>query len=71
MLVVEVEEDSNAADKRVVEGDVILEVGQRAVSSPSEVLRRVEALKADGRSTALLTLSNHTGGHRFTALRLE
>ncbi|MEM6846990.1 MAG: Do family serine endopeptidase [Pseudomonadota bacterium] len=71
VLVLEVEEDSNAADKRVVEGDVILEVGQRAVSSPSEVLQRVEALKADGRSTALLTLSNPTGGLRFTALRLE
>jgi len=71
VLVASVEERGLAAEKRIVPGDVILEVGQREVSSPADVEARVDELKGDGRRTALLTLSNSSGDLRFTALRLE
>jgi serine protease Do len=70
VLVAEVEDGSRAAEKRVAAGDVILEVGQRPVASPQDVMTRIDELKADGRNTALLTLSNAAGELRFTALRL-
>ena len=70
VLVIEIEEGGRAAEKRVAVGDVIIEVGQRPVRSPGDVLGRVEALREDGRGTALLTLSNKGGQLRFTALRL-
>ena len=48
---------SSAEEKRVVVGDVIVEVSQEAVTSPSEVVDRVEQLKSEGRRSALLTVS--------------
>ncbi|MBJ3775527.1 Do family serine endopeptidase [Acuticoccus mangrovi] len=71
VLVLEVEDDSRAAEKRVTAGDVILEVGQRQVSAPEDVLERLDKLREDGRNTAILTLSNKAGQLRFTALRLD
>ena len=71
VLVTEVLENSGAEEKRIRPGDVILEVDQAAVIEPQEVAERVEALRADGRRTALLTLSNTEGQLRFTTLRLE
>ncbi|MEM9222330.1 MAG: Do family serine endopeptidase [Pseudomonadota bacterium] len=71
VLVASVEKEGLAAEKRIVPGDVILEVGQREVSSPQDVEDRIDKLRADGRKTALLTLSNNQGELRFTALRLE
>ncbi|MEM8852960.1 MAG: Do family serine endopeptidase [Pseudomonadota bacterium] len=70
VIVVAVEPDSRAAEKRVTVGDVVLEVGQRAVTLPQDVADRVAELTEDGRNTALLTLSNANGELRFTALRL-
>ena len=58
-------------ERRIVPGDIILEVGQREVNSPQDVEERIARLKSDGRKTALLTLSNSAGDLRFTALRLE
>ncbi len=71
VVVVEVEEGSRAKEKRIVAGDVVLEVGQRAVSTPQAVEQRIASLREEGRNTALLTLSNAAGALRFTALRLE
>ncbi|WP_108660585.1 Do family serine endopeptidase [Acuticoccus kandeliae] len=71
VIVVTVEDDSIAAEKRVTAGDVILEVGQRVVTTPQEVLDQIEVLRSESRKTALLTLSNKDGELRFTALRIE
>ncbi len=71
VLVTSVEDTGRAAEKRIVPGDIILEVGQREVNSPQDVEERIARLKSDGRKTALLTLSNSAGDLRFTALRLE
>ncbi|WMS43304.1 Do family serine endopeptidase [Acuticoccus sp. MNP-M23] len=71
VVVTAVEADGRAADKRIVPGDIILEVGQREVKTPQDIEARIAKLKEDGRKTALLTLSNNEGDLRFTALRLE
>lgn len=71
MIVTAVDSDGLAAEKRIVPGDVILEVGQRVVTTPQDVEERIARLKTDGRKTALLTLSNAEGDLRFTALRLD
>ncbi len=71
MLVTRVDPNSNAADKRIQPGDVIVEVGQEAVNSPADVTRRIDQIKKDGRKSALLLVSNKEGEVRFVALSLE
>ncbi|ORE95454.1 trypsin-like serine protease [Stappia sp. 22II-S9-Z10] len=71
VVVVDIEDGSGAADKRISAGDVIIEVGQKAVTSPQEVAEQIAALKERNRNTALLTLSSASGALRFTALRIE
>ncbi len=71
VVVTRVEGNSNAADKRIVPGDIILEVGQEAVSNPAEVTRRVEQLRRDGRRAALLQVQNAQGDVRFVAVAIN
>ena len=71
VVVTRVDPNSSAADKRIQAGEVIVEVGQEAVSSAADVSRRVEALKKDGRKSALLLVSNPQGEVRFVALSIE
>jgi serine protease Do len=71
VVVTRVEGNSNAADKRIVPGDVILEVGQEAVASPADVTRRVEQLRRDGRRAALLQVQNVAGDVRFVAVAIN
>ncbi|MEM0907954.1 MAG: Do family serine endopeptidase [Pseudomonadota bacterium] len=70
VLVASVEDDGLAAEKRIVPGDVILEVSQREVASPQDVETQIARLKEEGRKMAILTLSNPSGDLRFTALRI-
>jgi serine protease Do len=71
VVVADVDSGSAAADKRLAPGDVILEVGQEEVATPDEVLKRIEALKQDGRKRALLMISNANGEIRFVPLSIE
>ena len=52
-------------------GEVIVEVGQEAVSTPAEVTKRVEALKKDGRKVAQLLIANPAGELRFVSLAID
>jgi serine protease Do len=63
--------NSNAADKRVQAGDVIVEVGQEQVATGQEVVDRVEKLKKEGRRAALFTVANAQGEVRFVAVTIE
>ena len=71
VVVSDVDPDSMAAEKRIVAGNVILEVGQEKVSTPADVVRRVKELEKEGRKTVLLLVSNVKGDLRFLAVRLK
>ena len=61
--------NSPAAEQQVKPGDVILEVGQTEVSSPSEVNERVEEAKKSGKKSILLLLDRQNG-IGFVAIRI-
>ncbi|WP_342149989.1 DegQ family serine endoprotease [Methylorubrum sp. SB2] len=71
VVVTKVDPNSTAADKRIQPGEVIVEVGQEAVSSPTDVTKRVEALKKDGRKSVLLLVASLSGDVRFVAIGLD
>ena len=68
--VVAVEQESEAWDKGIRPGSVILTVSGEPVSSPAEIHEQVEGAEAQGRDAVLLLLSER-GQERFVALRLE
>jgi serine protease Do len=70
-VVTSVDPSSSAADKRLQPGDVIVEVGQQPVSTPADVARQLEALKKDGKKSALLYVSNAQGDMRYVAISMD
>jgi serine protease Do len=62
---------SPAADKRLNAGDVVVEVSQEQVKDADGLLKRVEALKKEGRRSALFLVANADGELRFVALSLQ
>jgi serine protease Do len=71
VVVTQVDPNSRAAERRVQPGDVILEVQNEAVNAPADVMRRIEALRAEGRNSALFLIANANGDRRFVALSLN
>ena len=71
VLVTNVDGSSDAADKRLGVGDVIVEVAQEAVSSAADVKKRIDAVKKDGRKSVLLMVANGDGEIRFVALSVQ
>jgi serine protease Do len=71
VVVTSVDAGSDAAEKRLSAGDVIVEVAQEAVSNPADVKKRVDALKKDGKKSVLLLVSNADGELRFVALSVQ
>lgn len=70
VLVTSVEMPSEAAEKEMQPGDVIVEVNQQAVAAPKDVSDLIDKAKKDGRNSVLL-LINREGDVRFVALRLK
>jgi serine protease Do len=71
VVITAVDPASNAAEKRLSPGDVIVEVAQEAVQTTDELRKRVDKLKADGRRSALFLVANADGEVRFIALSLQ
>jgi serine protease Do len=71
VVITRVDPNSAAADKRIQAGEVIVEVSQEPVSTPADVTKRVDALKSQGRKSALLLVANPQGEVRFVALSIE
>lgn len=61
---------SEAAEKGILPGDVIVEVNQQAVKDPKSVTDIINRAKTGGRSSVLL-LINREGDVRFVALKLK
>jgi len=71
VVVTSVDANSDAAEKRLSAGDVIVEVAQEAVSSGADIQKRVDQLKKDGKKSVLLLVSNADGELRFVALSVQ
>ncbi|HMO28182.1 PDZ domain-containing protein, partial [Enterovirga sp.] len=69
VAVVDVDPDGPAAGKGIREGDTILEVAGKAVSTPSDVAAGVKAAKAEGRKAVLMRVKSREGT-RFVAIAL-
>ncbi|WP_290745942.1 DegQ family serine endoprotease [Amaricoccus sp.] len=70
LVVTSVEEGSDAFDKGMREGDVIVEVGQEPVTTPREMRERIKAAEDAGRNSILL-LVRRDDQPRFVALNLS
>ncbi|MGB8606738.1 Do family serine endopeptidase [Bradyrhizobium sp.] len=71
VIITNVDGNSDAADKRLSPGEVIVEVAQEAVSNAADVKKRVDQLKKDGKKSILLLVSNADGELRFVALSVQ
>jgi serine protease Do len=71
VVVTAVAPGSVAAEKGLKPGDVLVEVAQDFVESPSEVVSRIDALKGEGRRNAHVMVADKSGNLRFVALPLE
>ncbi len=70
VVVTEVTPGSNAAERGISAGDLILEVQQQRVATPQEVQQQLERLRKQGRATALFLVESGQG-QRFVPLRLQ
>ena len=71
VVISQVAPGSTASEKGLRPGEVIEEVNQQAVASPSDVAKAIAALKAAGKKSALLLVATGTGDVRFIALTLD
>ena len=71
VVVTKVDANSAAADKRIQPGDVIVEVQQEPVANPDALTRRIDALKKEGKKSALLLVASAQGDMRFVAVAIE
>ena len=71
VIIIGVDANSPAADKRLAPGDVIVEIAQEAVANADELQAKIDKLKKDGRKSALLLVAGADGELRFVALSLQ
>jgi serine protease Do len=71
VIITGVDGTSDAAEKRLSAGDVIVEVAQEAVTNAADVKKRVEQVKKDGKKSVLLLVANGEGELRFVALGVQ
>jgi serine protease Do len=71
VIITGVDGTSDAAEKRLSAGDVIVEVAQEAVANAADVKKRVEQVKKDGKKSVLLLVANGEGELRFVALGVQ
>jgi serine protease Do len=71
VVITSVDGASDAAEKRLSAGEVIIEVAQETVSNAADIKKRVDQLKKDGKKSVLLLVSNPEGELRFVALSVQ
>ena len=71
VVIVGIDSNSAASEKRLSAGDVVVEVAQEEVKTATDLQKRIDQLKKDGRKAALLLVSNADGELRFVALGLQ
>ena len=68
VIVASIAPDSAAATKGVRMGDVLVEVNQSSVSTPKDVVEKVEEGQKAGKKSTLLLIANPAGDVRFVAV---
>ena len=71
VLIIGVDANSPAAEKRLAPGMVIAEVQQQTVANAAELQSRVDKLKKDGKKAIVLLVVNPEGDPSFVALSLQ
>ncbi|WP_411032572.1 DegQ family serine endoprotease [Shinella sp. BYT-45] len=71
VVITEVAPETAAAERGVVPGDVIVEIGQEAVTTADEVKSRIDKLKSEDRRNALMMIANRTGALRYITVRID
>jgi serine protease Do len=71
VVITGVEASSAAAEKQLKAGDVIIEIAQEAIANTDAAQKRIDALKKEGKKSALLLVANVDGELRFVAVSLE
>jgi serine protease Do len=70
-VVTKVDPDSDAADKGIQPGDVVLKVGSHIVRSPADFQAGVAEARKIGRSSVLLLVARNQGGTGFIAIDID
>jgi len=70
-VITKVDPDSDAADKGLQPGDVVLRVGSRIVRSPADFQVGVSEAKKGGRTNVLLLVAHSQGGTGFVAIDID
>jgi len=67
VVVTEVDPDGRAADRAVKTGDIILDIGGKAVSTPAEVRKALADARANAKRTVLMRVKSGEAT-RFVAI---
>ncbi|NKB59447.1 MAG: Do family serine endopeptidase [Alphaproteobacteria bacterium] len=70
VVITDVQKGSDAEERRLRPGDIVVEVGQVPVSSPGEVAAQVEKAREKGRKVVLL-LVDKDGDMRFIPIKIK
>jgi serine protease Do len=71
VVITGVDQSSIAADKRLAAGSVVVNIEQELVSTPADVLNRVDQFKKAGKKSVLLLVATAEGDMIFVALPLN
>ena len=69
VLVTRVDPDSDAADKGIQPGDVVISIGNRPVHTPQDIKAQIDGAQRTGRKSILILVDGNTG-QRFVALKI-
>ena len=71
LMITGVDPGSDAAEKRLGAGDVIIEIAQESVTNIADAQRKIEQAKKAEKKSVLLLVANNAGELRFVALNLQ
>jgi serine protease Do len=71
VVITGIDAGSAAGDKRLTPGSTIVQIEQQQMATAADVQKKVDALKKEGRKTALLLVATAEGDNLFVALPIE
>ncbi|MGD0189352.1 MAG: DegQ family serine endoprotease [Rhizomicrobium sp.] len=71
VLVTRVDPDSDAADKGIEPGDVVVSIANRTVHTPQDIKSSLAGAQSQGRKSVLVLVEGANSGQRFVALKVS